>query len=295
MSLKRVLAVSVVTAAASAAVGAGTLALHRGPAPAPAAATAAVIPNAPSRMHPIMHLPIRPVVHFPTLTEGMTGQRVIRLQELLADTRYLPFRFRPTAPARISPLAARAGVFNWRFSPPPGLRGQFQPGVFGEITRGAVMTFEAQHGLSADGVAGPLVWKALLAAVRHGHAMRGPYVSAYVSESLPESITIYQDDHAVFTSPVNTGIPGRPTALGTYPVYLRFTSTTMKGTNPDGTHYDDPGIPWVSYFNGGDAVHGYIRASYGSPQSLGCVELPYAAAERAFGLMNYGTLVTVAA
>ena len=42
----------------------------------------------------------------------------------------------------------------------------------------------------------------------------------------------------------------------------------MSGTNPDGSHYIDPGIPDVSYFNGGDALHGFIRASYGFPQSL---------------------------
>jgi peptidoglycan hydrolase-like protein with peptidoglycan-binding domain len=296
MSLKRVLAVSAVTAVAAAAVAAGTLALHRGPASPAGVATAAVLPNVPGRMHPAMHpaVRLRPVLHYPTLTEGMSGPAVVRLQELLADTEYLPFSFHPTAPAGISPLAARPGGFHWRFAAPPGLRGQFQKGEFGAMTRGAVMTFETQHGLSPDGIAGPLVWKALLFAAHHGRTMQGPYVSAYVSETLPESITIYQDDHAVFRSPVNTGIPGRPTALGTYPVYLRFTTTTMRGTNPDGTHYDDPGIPWVSYFNGGDAVHGYIRASYGFPQSLGCVELPFAAAHRAFGLMTYGTLVTVA-
>ena len=33
----------------------------------------------------------------------------------------------------------------------------------------------------------------------------------------------------------------------------------MSGTNPDGSHYTDPGIPCVSYFNGGDALHGFIR------------------------------------
>ena len=27
----------------------------------------------------------------------------------------------------------------------------------------------------------------------------------------------------------------------------------MTGTNPNGTKYSDPDIPWVSYFNGGDA------------------------------------------
>ncbi len=35
------------------------------------------------------------------------------------------------------------------------------------------------------------------------------------------------------------------------------------------------------------------RSSYGSPQSLGCVELQSAAAEQAWGYLTYGTLVTV--
>ena len=43
--------------------------------------------------------------------------------------------------------------------------------------------------------------------------------------------------------------------------------TTMSGTNPDGSHYVDPGIQWVSYFNGGDALHGFVRGSYGFPRA----------------------------
>ncbi|HEY2436122.1 MAG TPA: L,D-transpeptidase, partial [Solirubrobacteraceae bacterium] len=61
---------------------------------------------------------------------------------------------------------------------------------------------------------------------------------------------------------------------------------------PDGSHYADY-VQWVSYFNGGDAVHYMPRSGYGTPQSLGCIELPYAAAERAWGYLMYGTLVTV--
>ena len=29
----------------------------------------------------------------------------------------------------------------------------------------------------------------------------------------------------------------------------------MSGTNPDGSHYNDPGIRWISYFNHGEALH----------------------------------------
>ena len=57
----------------------------------------------------------------------------------------------------------------------------------------------------------------------------------------------------------------------------------------------DPGIPWVSYFNGGDALHGFVRASYGFPQSDGCVEMPIANAQTVFPLTPLGTLVTVQA
>ena len=91
----------------------------------------------------------------------------------------------------------------------------------------------------------------------------------------------------------NTGIEAAPTEEGTWPVYARYVSTTMSGTNPDGSKYVDPGIPWVSYFNGGDALHGFLRAQYGFPQSLGCVEMPYASADTVFPFTPIGTLVSI--
>jgi lipoprotein-anchoring transpeptidase ErfK/SrfK len=69
--------------------------------------------------------------------------------------------------------------------------------------------------------------------------------------------------------------------------------TTMSGTNADGSKYVDPGIPDVSYFNGGDALHGFIRASYGSPQSDGCVEMPYSEAAQVYPFTPIGTIVHV--
>ena len=57
-------------------------------------------------------------------------------------------------------------------------------------------------------------------------------------------------------------------------------------------NYADP-VSWVSYFTGGSAVHYISRGSYGSPQSLGCVELPLDAAKAAYLYLPYGTLVTV--
>jgi len=61
---------------------------------------------------------------------------------------------------------------------------------------------------------------------------------------------VWRNGEYIFTTLVNTGITVAQTAVGTYPVYARYLVTTMTGKNPDGTPYSDPGIPWVSYFNG---------------------------------------------
>jgi lipoprotein-anchoring transpeptidase ErfK/SrfK len=106
-------------------------------------------------------------------------------------------------------------------------------------------------------------------------------------------VRLWRGGRVVLQTPANTGIPASPTPSGTWPIYLRYRSTTMKGTDPSGDHYVDRGVPWVSYFHGGDALHGFERASYGSRQSLGCVELPARAAKAVWRLVGYGTLVTV--
>ena len=154
------------------------------------------------------------------------------------------------------------------------------------------MSFEAQHGLPLDGVAGPQVWKALVQARASWHLNRSGYSYAIATEASPESLTVFHNGGTVLRTPANTGIAGAPTARGTFPVYERLRSQVMQGTNPDGSHYADY-VQWVAYFNGGDAVHYMPRSGYGNPQSLGCIEVPYAAAERAWSYLAYGTLVTV--
>ena len=114
-----------------------------------------------------------------------------------------------------------------------------------------------------------------------------------VTESLPETLEVHRDDHVVFSTPANTGVPGAETAQGIFPIYSRFVSTTMTGTDVDGTKYTVPDVPWVNYFNGGDAVHGYPRASYGFPQSNGCVELPIEAAAQVYPMLKIGDIVEV--
>jgi hypothetical protein len=201
-------------------------------------------------------------------------------------------------PSKISdiPLQALAGHFVWRFKDVPRqLSSLWTPGAANVITTGAVMRFELDHGLATDGQAGPKVWWDLLKAVAWRQTTKDPYDWVYVTEGSPEYLDLWSNGRVIFQSLVNTGISQSPTQVGTWPVYERFLTTTMSGTEPNGQHYSDPGIPWVSYFHGGDALHGFIRTTYGWPQSLGCVEMPFSSAHTVFPFTPIGTLVTVAA
>jgi peptidoglycan hydrolase-like protein with peptidoglycan-binding domain len=224
------------------------------------------------------------------------------LQQVLAQLEYLPVEWQPTGTPVPNTLSAQiqaayappAGTFSWRYqNVPPTLAALWQPGLDTVMTTGAVMAFERQNGLPVDGQVGPAVWKALIEAALADHVNPHGYSYVYVSETLPERLTIWHNGQIVLTSLANTGIPQSPTYLGTFPVYLRYVSQTMSGVNPNGTPYVDPGVPWVNYFAGGDAVHGFVRAQYGFPQSLGCVELPIPEAAIAWNYIHYGTLVTV--
>src|ERR1700688_1876663 len=235
-----------------------------------------------------------------TLTTSFTvaPMSTLRLQEVLATPGYLPLTFTPADPSSVGPNQAatpQLGSFAWRGSAMPSyFTALWSPGETNMVTQGAVMAFESQAHLPTDGLAGPKVWQALLqAAATNQVDSYAHYDWVDVTTARPEHVNVWRDGLMVYTTRANTGIAAAPTALGTWPVYVRYTSTTMRGTNPDGSHYADPGVPWVSYFHGGDALHGFIRPGYGYPQSLGCVEMPPANAEVVFPYTPLGTLVTV--
>ena len=225
-----------------------------------------------------------------------------RLQQLLANLGYLPLRFtyagsppeHSIAGQEAAAVKTPAGSYSWRYpNTPSALRNMWAPGTFGEMTKGAIMAFQNNNGLTPDGDPGPLLWKALITAAVQNHNNTFGYTFVQVSEGSPESQSTWHNGKTVVSGPVNTGIPQAPTAQGVFAVFEHAPSVTMSGTNPDGSHYSDPGVPWVSYFNGGDALHGFLRASYGSAQSLGCVEMPYAEAHDVYQYTPIGTLVSV--
>jgi hypothetical protein len=231
----------------------------------------------------------------------------LRLQQMLAELGYLPYKWNgeevaktPEAQVAAATTEAPKGHFSPRWGDmPSGLKELWVPNEATVLTEGALMSFEEREGLEVDGVAGPVVWEALMKAVIAGNekpekgAANG-YTYVWVSESSPETVNVWHNGKMILSEgAANTGIPGAETELGTHNVYSRFEETTMSGENPDGSHYNDPGIKWVSYFYGGDALHQFDRASYGSPQSLGCVEMPEEEAALIWPYTPLGTPVTV--
>jgi hypothetical protein len=185
-----------------------------------------------------------------------------------------------------------AGTFTFQSGYPTELTSQWTVGKDNTLDNGAIRAFQSVEGLTMDGVAGPDVWSHLLKAAAKHKVNPNGYTYALADQHSPESLTVWHNGKVIEHTLANTGIPGRNTQDGTFPVYLRYQENWMDGTNPDGSKYHDL-VQWISYFNGGDAVHYFARYSYGSYQSLGCVEVPYAPAQKVWGYMTYGTLVTV--
>jgi L,D-transpeptidase catalytic domain len=206
---------------------------------------------------------------------------ILGQEEVLANLGYLPFTWAHSE-------------FGWRWAPPATLAAQWAPGQDNAMARGAIMAFESVVGLPTDGSISAQEIGALQAAVNNPSTSGNPngYSYALANEASPESLTIWHNGQIVEVTAANTGGAGTPTALGTFPVYLRLRNQIMRGVNPDGQSYADP-VQFVAYFNGGDALHYMPRASYGDPQSLGCVELPLTAASIVWPYMTIGSLVTV--
>jgi peptidoglycan hydrolase-like protein with peptidoglycan-binding domain len=230
----------------------------------------------------------------------------LRMQQVLAQLGYLPLDWAPdgstaspTVPAgdlnaQVSAAyAPPSGTFSFQPGYPGQLTGQWRTGSDNMLDQGAIRAFQSDRGLTMDGVAGPQFWSYLLKAAAHDQRNPNGYTYALATQgSSNESLQVWHNGKRILNTPANTGISAAPTADGTFPVYERLQFQIMKGTNPDGSKYADP-VSWIAYFNGGDAVHGFYRYSYGSYQSLGCVELPPNTAQYIWPYLTYGSLVTV--
>ncbi len=214
------------------------------------------------------------------------GSPMLTLQRDLAELGYLPLKWQR--------LAQGSGRFVWRYPLPAALTSLWTPGTSNVLTTGAVWQFERETGLPVETPTNQVFWADLTAHVAaHAQNTEG-YTYVEVSQGHPERLRLWFNGRLKIESLANTAKPPGVTHVGTFPVFLRYTAQAMRGIDPStGKPYDYPHVPWVNYFKGNDAVHGFPRSRYGFPQSAGCVELPVATAQKVYSYMHYGTLVTV--
>lgn len=95
--------------------------------------------------------------------------------------------------------------------------------------------------------------------------------------------------------PMVPGAPGLETVTGKFRIYLKYESQTMRGQNLDGSRYETPDVPWVTYFDGSYAFHGAPwRSSFGwsgPGGSHGCVNMPVSEAKWLYDWGEIGNVV----
>ena len=106
-----------------------------------------------------------------------------------------------------------------------------------------------------------------------------------------QTLTAYEGDTAVFSTLVSTGKAWTPTVVGTFPIYVKYTSARMTG-GYGADYYDLPNVPYVMYFYQGYGLHGtYWHSNFGTPMSHGCVNLSTPDAQWLFSWASVGTNV----
>ena len=110
------------------------------------------------------------------------------------------------------------------------------------------------------------------------------------------TVTVYEGTTVVM-GPYSMvdGKPEMPTVTGTYTIYKKYESKTMRGFEADGvTPYVTENVPWAMYFHGGYALHGaYWRSTFGYSASHGCINLPVSTAKQIYNWAPIGTVVVV--
>lgn len=111
-----------------------------------------------------------------------------------------------------------------------------------------------------------------------------------------QTLTAWQGNTQVFSTPVSGGVAAHPTPTGVFYIQtkLRYDDMT-NGIAGGDDYYYLPNVPYVMYFyTGGYAIHGtYWHHNFGNPMSHGCVNLPTPAAEWMYNWAPVGTPIWI--
>lgn len=107
-----------------------------------------------------------------------------------------------------------------------------------------------------------------------------------------QTLTTYKGTTKVASYPVATGKAGHETPDGTFYVYLRYDTQTMRGPG-----YVSPGVRYINYFTGSIATHAapwnVANINAGRPSSHGCVNMLPQDAQAVYNFAPLGTMVQV--
>jgi len=100
-----------------------------------------------------------------------------------------------------------------------------------------------------------------------------------------QTLTAYQGDTVIKSFLISSGLPAHPTVTGTFHIWAKVSTQTMRGgSRAAGDYYDLPNVQWVQYFFEDYSIHGaYWHNNFGHPMSHGCVNMRNEDAEWLFG------------
>ncbi|KAB8292602.1 L,D-transpeptidase [Bifidobacterium avesanii] len=116
-----------------------------------------------------------------------------------------------------------------------------------------------------------------------------PHVVVNLSE---QKVYAYKGSTLVNTFLTSTGKLSTPSDNGTFFVYIKYESKTMRGAD-----YVTPNVPWAIFYNQGEALHGAPwnpdGIAKGEPRSHGCVNMNVADAKWVYDFLPVGAMVQV--
>jgi lipoprotein-anchoring transpeptidase ErfK/SrfK len=104
-----------------------------------------------------------------------------------------------------------------------------------------------------------------------------------------QKLYAWEGDRLYLETPISTGLPGTPTPMGEFRIWIKLRATKMEG-GEGSYYYYLPNVPYVMFFENenipgwrGYGLHGtYWHNDFGRRRSHGCVNLPTSVAEQIY-------------
>jgi L,D-transpeptidase catalytic domain len=107
--------------------------------------------------------------------------------------------------------------------------------------------------------------------VERPEGVEGNWVAVDLFE---QTLIAYEDDTPVFATLISSGLPGSETNEGVFEIWARLELDPMGGATGKPDAYALQDVPWVMYFDNGNALHGtYWHDDFGYRRSRGCVNM----------------------